>query len=1771
MDSDVDSVFNDFQDESDAYSPEVKPKAKAASKRMVSAKPAKMVQTTLTGAKAALKKRPKPESDADDDGMLSNTPPKKKTKAAPAAKKSSGKPLHEIANESMVLDEDDEPIAKPAPKSNKTATETYQKLTQLEHIIKRPDTYIGSVERMDQKMWVYNKAEKLMENRTISYVPGLYKIFDEILVNAADNSQRDSSMTYLKVTVDRESGEISVENNGKGIPIEMHEKEKCYIPELIFGHLLTGSNYDDNEKKTVGGRNGYGAKLTNIFSRRFTIELQDSNNGKRYKQTWTDNMSNMEKAKITSNKSSDFVRVSFLPDYKRFGMENGMDDDLEALIYRRVYDMAGTVSGVKVWLNGEHLKVNFKTYCEMYAKAIANERGDAAVDGEKPVAKVEFDQQRSNGRLWQIGFTVSDGSFQHVSFVNNIATTSGGTHVNYIADQICEALGKELNKKKKGHSLKPSHFRNHIFIFINCLIDNPAFNSQTKEQLTTKVSAFGSKCVLSDQFLKKVKASEAIASIMEFADRKADKMMAKSDGNKRSRISNDKLIDANWAGTKRGHECTLILTEGDSARGLAVAGRAVLDPDRIGVFPLRGKMLNVRDASIDQIMKNKEIENIKKFLGLKHKQEYKDTKGLRYGHLMIMADQDLDGSHIKGLLINFLEVQFPSLLRIEDFFQEFITPVVKVWQGNNPKKPQNLKMFFNLPQYEEWKERHKSELRKWKYKYLKGLGSSSNEDAQIYFKDLDRHLKKFDILKPEERQLFELAFSKKKADARKEWLGNFVPGTYLDSTASRKTYTDFVHKELILFSMADNMRSIPSMIDGFKPGQRKVIYGAFKRNLVNDQKVAEFAGYVSEVAAYHHGEQSLQQTIVGLAQTYVGSNNVNCLEPSGNFGSRLSGGSDAASARYIHTRLSPFARRIFSKLDEPNLEYQFDDGNMIEPKVYVPVIPMVLVNGADGIGTGWSTSIPNYHPIEIVENLKRRMGRLDPQDPEEKPFKPMTPWFRGWKGVVEPEGPNRFKFNGIIKQDEQNPNEIHVTELPIRMWTDDFKSRLEDIIRAEKTPSFIKDYREFNDHQTVHFIIEMEDKHLKAALEEGLLEKFKLTKTIATTNLVAFNTRGQIQKYESPEEIMEEYYHYRLKMYTERKNYWLDVYHADYRKLQNQYRFVSEIIENKLVVSKKKKAVLVQELRDRKYEAFPPKDNKKVKSTDEELGKDDVEEEEADGGARDYDYLLSMPIWSLTNERLEKLKNQIAAKKAEYDELEALNEKDLWVKDLDEFVEEWHTQLKLEEEITTGIRRMGRRTSQKIGAGRGRRPRDDDDYQPEKKTKAKAPKVEKVETKTHQRFTEKFQAAASAKPAKNDLSDDDFALLGKKAVVKKEESEPPVSFTDVAVGRTKRAAATKSKYVLSDDSDEDFMDIDKPDVKDEPEPESESEEIVEKPARRGATKSKPSYVDDDFGSESEEVAERKDVAEKPARRAAKSKPSYVDDDFGSDSEVTEKPEIAEKPARRAAKAKASYVDSEFGSDSEDDDDKMLGDVGALVKGIGAPATSSSNGGRLSLFAMSRPEAGDASIHKIRTKPSKSSVEADDHDDTNYEALAMSSPRKTSTTKANDLDDFLSDDDLPAATKPAAKATVASKAKAPLSVVPAATKKRGRPPGSKNKPKADDAPAPKAKSAAAATASKPKAAHLSPAAKAYAAKKAKARKVLSDDEEDDLADEPPSPVVPAAKPKARPGRAAAAKAKPIIIDDDDESDAFVSADSGGGGRRRGKKDDSDAFDMDDDSE
>ncbi|KAK2809703.1 DNA topoisomerase 2 [Emmonsiellopsis sp. PD_5] len=1760
MDSPISSVFEDDGASSDFMPEAPKPKAKAPKKAAAAPKakaPAK--KTTKAAAKpkapsksAASKKKAKADSedemsddnggdDFDDASLLSTTPPNatKKGKNAPAAKKA-GNPLTSVENESFGMD------GASAPKQ-KEGSDKYQKLTQLEHIIKRPDTYIGSIERSTNPMWVYNSETESMEYREVSYVPGLYKIFDEILVNAADNKQNDKNMDEIKVTVSRETGEISVWNNGRGIPIEIHSKEKVYIPELIFGHLLTSSNYDDDQKKVTGGRNGYGAKLCNVFSKSFTLETADSRIKKKYKQTWTENMSKMGKPKITDHKGDDYTKVTFTPDYEKFGME-GIDDDFEALVKRRVYDMAGTCK-IAVKLNGPRVPVrSFKKYMEMYTKAIKKERGEEAASDKTDIIVDSPDPH------WEVGFAVSDGSFQQVSFVNSVATTSGGTHVNNVADQICTRLAEAVKKKNKnGAMLKPSQIRNHIFIFVNALIVNPAFTSQTKEQLTTKPSQFGSKCVLSEDFLKKILKTQVMENIMHFAEKKADQILKKSDGSRRSRMNNPKLTDANKAGTREGHHCTLILTEGDSAKGLAMAGRAIVGPDLFGVFPLRGKLLNVRDASIDQISKNVEIQNIKNFLGLQHKKEYTDTKGLRYGHLMIMTDQDHDGSHIKGLLINFLQVAFPSLLKIPHFLIEFITPIVKVWKGDI-KRPSHSKTFFTLQEYETWREIHGHDKR-WHKKYYKGLGTSTTDDAQVYFQDLDRHLKEFHVMQDHEAQLIDLAFSKKKADERKEWLRQFKPGTFLDHTTEEITYTDFINKELILFSMADNIRSIPSVVDGLKPGQRKVLYTCFKRNVKNDLKVVELAGYVLGMTAYQHGDTSLQQTIVGLAQTFVGSNNLNCLEPSGNFGSRLQGGSDCASARYIYTRLSPFARRVFHAADEPLLTYNVDDGKSIEPETYIPIVPMILINGADGIGTGWSTSIPNYSPEDIVANLKRLMAGEE--------LVPMQPWFRGFTGEVVSMGGDRYKFSGRINQ--TGDNEVEITELPIRSWTQDFKDKLEDIIKAEKVPSFIKDYKDYNTHTKVHFVIQLDEKHAQKAISEGLEEKFKLTKSIATSNLVAFDPEGRITKYDSVEDILKEFYAVRIKFYEKRKQYQLSELQKELEKMSNQARFIQMIIDGKLTISRKAKSQLIPELKEKGFKAFSKiSDASKEGETAPVVEEDESDSEDVELGSDSYDYLLGMPLWSLTKERVEKLRRQIGDKEIEVDELIKLTKEDIWMKDLDDFLTEWRFQLEDEGRRQTKSAKTARRVSGKLktaikGPVRKRKAGGDDDDSdfglPKPKKAAKAVTVNRVKTQAGLLdYLSKAPPKAKPKPRGMDGASDS------------DDIEPEVLPTKKPRAAASKPAKPAKPSVLDGLSDfDEFEPAPLPSKQPkaappklaEPEPmdidggsESDIEEVMPTKKSRAAPSkpAKPVVDDSESGFDIEKPAAIPTKQAKKAAPAPKKVPLKGDDD--SDVEVVSRP--AQRQARTNRKP-ITYANSSA-SDSDNGDD-LLGDVSQMVKGIGGAGAEPTSESRMLFSELSRP--GTSSGAKPTSKTQKASNDFDP-DETDYSKLIPSNtPRrsllvKPKDTKPSDDEDEESEEDV-VVSKPAASKGASSKAKAPTAKSTAKSTKATAAASKTKKVPTKPAAAPSKKPV------------LSPAAKAYASKKAKAKKLaddLSDDDIDamanDILDSPAAgkgddsesdaPVAPARKAAAasgRPSRRAASTAKKpaYVIEDDSDEDDF----------------------------
>ena len=564
-------------------------------------------------------------------------------------------------------------------------------------------------------------------------------------MNAADNKIRDPSMTCIKVEIDRQENRISIYNDGKGIPIQIHQKEKVYVSELIFGHLLTSSNYNDDDKKVTGGRNGYGAKLCNIFSKKFIVETADKEQKKIFTQTFTNNMTMKSTPSISRYDKRDFTRITFYPDLEKFKMHE-LDDDILSLFEKRFYDLAGCVRNVKVFLNEEQLPV----------RSFKDNPTQPEPDEANSTSNQEIFIDQSDDR-WTIGLGVSkDGQFLHFSFVNSICTYKGGTHVNYIVDQVIEKLVELVKKKKKDATIKNFQIRNHLAVYINCHIENPSFDSQTKENMTLKQSAFGSKCILKPEYIKKfIAKSTIVEELLNFENEKATKAMKKNDGHKNTRISGiPKLDDANYAGTRQAHKCTLILTEGDSAKALAVAGLSVVGRDFYGVFPLRGKLLNVRDATSKQVTDNQEITQIKQIMGLQHGKTYESVDSLRYGHLMIMTDQDHDGSHIKSLVINFVEHFWPSLLQIPGFLLEFITPIVKCTKGNREIA------FYTIPEYEKWKVENANE-KGWKIKYFKGLGTSTAQDAKAYFKAIDKHLKEFEVATNDDKSLIDMVFAKK--------------------------------------------------------------------------------------------------------------------------------------------------------------------------------------------------------------------------------------------------------------------------------------------------------------------------------------------------------------------------------------------------------------------------------------------------------------------------------------------------------------------------------------------------------------------------------------------------------------------------------------------------------------------------------------------------------------------------------------------------------------------------------------------------------------------------------------------------------------------------------------------------------------------------------------------------------------------------------------------------------------------------------------------------
>ena len=1153
--------------------------------------------------------------------------------------------------------------------------EIYKKKTHHEHILQIPDTYIGSVSS-DLKCMHVMEDDKIVQ-KDITFPPGLYKIFDEVLVNAYDHKIRNKTAQELNIIIDDKTGRISIYNDGDGIDVVLHKGEKVYVPEMIFGQLLTGTNYE-KKGKIVGGKNGYGAKLANIFSTEFIVETVDAKRKLHYTQVFANNMYliNPPTIKQIDSKTKPFTRITFMPDYKRFGLAT-ITPDIISLFIKRLYDIGVcTVSvGMAVKYNNNLINIkSFDDYIRLYYNKLPSEL----------IYHVFSDR-------WKVGVLFDrNAGFTQISFVNGISTFQGGTHVDHVVNQICNQLIIYIKDKNKDIVIKPSHIKENLTVFIECSIEDPSFSSQTKEFMTSKMTDFGSKCEITPEFIKKIIKTGIADEVIRLAEFKKENELTKTDFKKTNKVSNiEKLDDAHWAGKPhKSHLCRLILTEGDSAKSFALAGLSVIGREKYGVFPLRGKFMNVRDATVKQLLENKEFINLKQILGLKQNKKYADTKALRYGGIIILTDQDVDGSHIKGLLINMFDKFWPSLLKINGFIECMSTPIIKAFKKTDTKKTDPA-IFYTLSEYKKWiDEKLKGDTSKWTIKYYKGLGTSDEKEAKQVFTDFDNRIVNYiwetsnanniplidsshDADIPDEqtetlsetpedindndnnydmspsRQAIELAFEKtvNKANERKNWLFNYNKDEILDMTQKEITYSDFINRELKHFSIYSNIRAIPKLMDGLKPSQRKILYACFKKKLENTEiKVAQLGGYVSEHTEYHHGEASLLGTIINMAQNFTGSNNINLLLPNGNFGNRRCGGKDAASARYIFTQLNKLTPLLFRSEDNQCYTYIDEDGTLVEPETYMPIMPLTLINGVEGIGTGFSTFIPPFNPKDIYINLLSLMDNSEPVD--------MKPWYAGFTGKITLLKDGRYQTSGIYKIIDDKT--VHITELPVGTWTEDYKEYLNTIIvnpKDIKKNQIIDSFISNSGNNTIDFVITFYENNLQQLIKSNTLEKkLQMHSTVSLNNMYLFNSKGAITKYSTVDDILLEFYNMRLAFYKIRKEHYIKILLNELIILKEKKRFIEHVIQKIIIINERSEEDIIADLHKYNFKQLSHNVNSDTHS---------------------YSYLTGMSLWSLTKNKIAELEKECNKKQSEYDIYTNKKLHDIWKDELKQFMEQY--------------------------------------------------------------------------------------------------------------------------------------------------------------------------------------------------------------------------------------------------------------------------------------------------------------------------------------------------------------------------------------------------------------------------------------------------------------------------------------------------------------------
>lgn len=1182
----------------------------------------------------------------------------------------------------------------------KDTERVYKQLSQKDHVKLRSSMYIGSTQKQTMEMYVLNedKTKFILEN--ISFTPGMLKIFDEILSNAIDNFIKfPKKVTYVSVGFNIETGTIEVKNNGPGISlvkVDTLNSGKLYKPCAIFSELLGGDNFNEEEDRIGAGCNGLGAKLTNIFSKTFNIETSDGK--KLYKQTFRDRLNIIDPPEITSTKSESYTKVEFLPSYADLGYEKydaNIGTDLYKLIEARVYQAAAFINCNVSFNDRAVVLSDFKQFSQMF------------LDNPEEIYSTTLIHPTNKQLNWDVCIGVSNAKFKQVSIINSLYTYGGGSHIKYMQNEIVENLKKnverELNKTK--NKFNPNFILNNIFIFVRGSIINPDFNSQSKEKITTAIEKF-------HDYKFKSKEWKQIWEMLE--PYILESVLGKIKDKKQKRVIRGKVVlekgeDAKFAGDKKkARECTLVICEGDSALGLVTRGinhkKTELDKDYYGTFSIQGvppncrkmskEIVNKRDGTVHRV-RNEKLKNNKRFTelvkicGLDYEKSYDmataegqaEFKTLRYGRVVVAVDQDEDGKgQIFGLLINFFMYYWPKLAAW-GYIKRFNTPIIRAYPKDTKKVVQEFLTLYSFYQWIETKfvGDSKKASKLYGIKYYKGLASHDINEVRPLFNKFENRLYTYEFDDGAEES-FETYYGKETAARKKALATPISPDDEIKEETSI-SISKLMRTDVKEFQRDNILRKLPHMMDGMVPSRRKAFFAArdiFKAASKTEIKVCNFTGYVINKTNYHHGDASLAETIIKMAQCFVGARNLPLLIGVGEFGSRLMGGKDHGSPRYVYVKLNhKLTNAMYPRSDDFLLPYQFDEGKRCEPVYYMPILPVAILENMCIPATGWKAEIWARDYKVVIKNVRSMING------EIEKCKKLRIWLRGNNSDIRYGSDNNTYLVGSYTYDDAT-NMLTITELPPGIYNKDYIKSVAFMDENTLKP----DFKDVYDHSNYDEETNVDEINIRFELNPGVMDKWKskdlpemgicdvveqrmalCVKVNSHINMIKMD--GTVKEYRLYSAIVNDWFIERKKLYEERIKRMVILTNLKIKYLKNIIRFTKER-DDYGITNKTPEKRFNEILEENKYDTF----NKSLLFNPEYTPVEELEHLIINNPEEDtsYEYIIGLTYRQLLEEACNERKNELDKEKRDLKDLtdDSITEgsgfigQKTWLRELDE-------------------------------------------------------------------------------------------------------------------------------------------------------------------------------------------------------------------------------------------------------------------------------------------------------------------------------------------------------------------------------------------------------------------------------------------------------------------------------------------------------------------------